>query len=125
MMLKAPGIIGSAKELAFSASHGTKTSGLNEKVLAEILWAIWYQIPFVLIRRKTLLESLRNSGCELDETASSLLADEVCKCKENFVCLWVATVKNSRNGAKREGILVQKWKQEEVGNTLFALSEET
>lgn len=97
------GILGSTKELAFSASHGTRICGLNEKVLAEILWAIW----------KTLMESLRNSGCELDETASSLLAEEVCKCKENFIYLWVTTVKNSRNGVKKEGVLVQKWKQEE------------
>jgi len=98
-------VVGSLKELAFSASHGQKEAGINNKVLGEILWSLW----------KTLVEAIRSYiGRELTYNEFMEVAQGVAESKDHLAQLWINTVRNSRQGAQREGVVVQRWKQEKM-----------
>jgi len=97
-------IVGSLKELAFSASHGPKDIGINERVLADILWSIW----------KTLMEAIRNAlNRDLEYLELLLLANEISHVKEHLIHLWTSTVKISQVGTSHQGAVVMKWKEEQ------------
>jgi len=96
-------ITGALKELAFSASHGPKNVGINQKVLSDIMWSLW----------KTLTTSIR-TGVNRDLTKEELIlvAKEVVKAQQPFIKLWIQTVRNSRLGKSKEGKLIKKWELE-------------
>jgi len=107
-------IVGSVKELAFSASHGPKNVGIDARVLADILWSIW----------KTLSAAIRTElGRDLEHLELLLIANEVSHAKDKIISLWIETARNSRVGAKREGVVVQKWKNEQQQLQLLKIKE--
>eukprot|EP01114_Cavostelium_apophysatum_P019531 TRINITY_DN6321_c0_g1_i5.p1 TRINITY_DN6321_c0_g1~~TRINITY_DN6321_c0_g1_i5.p1 ORF type:complete len:462 (-),score=112.84 TRINITY_DN6321_c0_g1_i5:36-1421(-) len=103
------GVLGTMKELAFTSSNGPTNTGINERVLADILWSFW----------KTLTESIRTTGFDLEQADLILMADEMAEARDLFVRLWIDTVRNSRSGSKREGQVVKKWKEQEKEDELL------
>lgn len=90
-------VVGSLKELAFSASSGSKT-GISDKVMVDILWSLW----------KTLVEVIRAAiGTDLDPNQMKQLADTVAIVKVPLCELWVQTATKSKGGRAREGQLVE------------------
>jgi len=100
-------VVGSLKELAFSAARGLKDVGINERILVDILWSIW----------KTLTEAIRAAlGTDLTYDQLMIVAGSVAKAQEPLVRLWIETVRKSRVGRSKEGQLVEKWKKEREQN---------
>jgi len=96
-------IIGALKELTFSACHGPVGIGVNQKVLSDIMWSLW----------KTLSTTIRTGiDRELTNGELALIATEVVKTQNSFVNLWIQTVRNTRLGKTKEGILIKKWAKE-------------
>lgn len=96
--------VGILREVAWQASHG-QNGTLTNKVLADITWSIW----------NALRGSVRGA-LERDLSQEELLniADTVCEIQTTLSKLWAETVRNSKGGKEREGILVQKWKVEDA-----------
>src|SRR5689334_20598347 len=46
------------------------------------------------------------------------VAQGVAESKDHLAQLWITTVRNSRQGAQREGVVVQRWKQEKLAQEL-------
>eukprot|EP01117_Protostelium_nocturnum_P003555 TRINITY_DN1467_c0_g1_i1.p1 TRINITY_DN1467_c0_g1~~TRINITY_DN1467_c0_g1_i1.p1 ORF type:complete len:366 (+),score=113.87 TRINITY_DN1467_c0_g1_i1:184-1281(+) len=95
-------LVGALKELAGAASLGRKDVGIDKKVMADILWSIW----------KTLSSSLRITlGRELSRYELTCLGNEIAKCQENIIALWIQTVKTSKSGTAKAGLVVKKWSE--------------
>jgi hypothetical protein len=95
-------VVGAMKESAFLSSHGGG-SGLTARVLGDVLWSIW----------NTLFSSIR--AClerELTEMECNILVQQVLHIEGPFIQLWLETIKNSRNGVSRQGVLPAKWRAE-------------
>ncbi|EGG25270.1 hypothetical protein DFA_03518 [Cavenderia fasciculata] len=90
------------KDIGFQASHGFDGS-LNSRVLGDITWSIWNTLA-------TALKQIR----ELTVEESDGLVEIVCSLQPTLLKLWLNTKLNSRVGAKNEGLVVEKWKNEEV-----------
>jgi len=97
------------KELAFAASHGPRGVGINHKVLSDIMWSLW----------KTLSTAIR-TGVDRDLTNDELelIAKQITITEEPFVRMWIQTVRNTRLGKTKEGVLVKKWAQEKLEEQL-------
>jgi hypothetical protein len=97
-------VVGSLKELAFSAAYGRRNMGITEKILVDILWSMW----------KALTEVIRTAlGIDLTQEQLILVAQAISEVTDPLVHLWIETVKNSRYGRSNEGKLVEKWKKEQ------------
>ncbi len=49
---------------------------------------------------------------EISYEEARSLADTVSKVKQPLITLWIKTVRTSRQGRRREGQLIEKWKKE-------------
>jgi len=96
--------VGVLREVGFQASHGHNGT-LTPRVLADISWSMW----------NALRGSVRGS-LERDLLQDELydLADIVCGIQEPLVSLWLSTIRISKSGHSREGVLVGKWKEQDV-----------
>lgn len=96
--------VGILREVAWQASHG-QNGTLTNRVLADITWSIW----------NALRGSVRGAlDRELSAEELKSIADRVCEIQGPLVQLWAATIRISKTGRAREGVLVNKWKQEDV-----------
>lgn len=74
-------------------------------MLADITWSIW----------NALRGSVRGAlDRDLSQDELSLVADAVCELQFPLSLLWADTVRISKGGKEREGVLVNKWKIEEA-----------
>jgi hypothetical protein len=96
--------VGILREVAWQASHG-QNGTLTNRVLADITWSIW----------NALRGSVRGA-LDRELTAEELksIADVVCEIQGPLLRLWASTVRISKTGRAREGVLVNKWKQEDL-----------
>jgi hypothetical protein len=96
--------VGILREVGWQASHG-QNGTLTNKVLADITWSLW----------NTLRGSIRGA-MERDLTQEELgqVADMVCEMQGTLAQLWIETVRNSKGGKAREGVLVGQWKKEDA-----------
>lgn len=93
--------MGILREVAWQASHG-QNGTLTNRVLADITWSIWNALRGSVrgaLDRDLTVEELKN------------IADVVCEIQAPLVRLWAETIRISKTGRAREGVLVSKWKQ--------------
>lgn len=96
--------VGILREVAWQASHG-QNGTLTNRVLADITWSIW----------NALRGSIRGAlDRDLTQDELGQVADKVCEIQQPLTQLWIETVRNSKGGKAREGVLVGQWKQEDA-----------
>ncbi|GAM19997.1 hypothetical protein SAMD00019534_031720, partial [Acytostelium subglobosum LB1] len=96
------GITSRMKDIGFQASHGVDGT-LNSRILGDITWSIWNTL-------NTALKQIRDLTVE----ESNELVDIVNLLQPVLLELWLNTKINSKVGAKNEGIVVEKWKKDEI-----------
>ncbi|EFA78368.1 hypothetical protein PPL_09019 [Heterostelium album PN500] len=96
------GITARMKDIGFQASHGLDGS-LNARVLGDITWSIWNAL-------NTALKQIR----ELTQEESRELVENVSLLQPVLLKLWLNTKINSKIGVKNEGLVVEKWKKDEL-----------
>jgi len=95
--------IGILREVGWQASHGIDGT-LSAKVLCDITWSIW-----------NALRGAIRSAIEFDIPQDDLLAlaEAVSKMEFDLTQLWLATIRTSKGGTQREGLVVTGWIAEE------------
>jgi len=97
-------VVGHLKSLGFQASHGASTEGLTAHVLGDIVWS------FCVALCNAIAQFLR---MELYLYSLTILASHVLLIQQPLVNLWLQTLRHSRSGTSRAGILVEKWRKED------------
>ncbi|KYQ96778.1 hypothetical protein DLAC_04078 [Tieghemostelium lacteum] len=94
------------KDIGWQASHGVDGT-LNARVMGDISWSIW----------NTLCTGLKQIR-EITYDEQIQLTEKVNVMQPLLIQIWINTIRNSSLGSKNEGLVVEKWKEQEITHKL-------